>query len=263
MMRRAFILYRTELAKAVRQKFPYAGLLLVTAMAVAGAFMTGLRQDGESDYGFIAYVTPMALNLLGVIVLMAFCVGQVASEFRSGTIRAMLTRPVLRHDFLVAKLLIGVSYAALMTACVTVVSWAAALAFGDLAGVTIGGEIVYTDAEMLTAYFLGALLSLAPQTAAVALAVMLAVITRNTASAIGSAVGLWLIAETVKHPLGIESYVFTTHCDGAWKVFTNRCVGFDSAWVPDLYFALGSSAATAAAFVLVAWFVLHRRDILS
>lgn len=261
MIRRIWTAYTVELAKALRLKFTYVGPVLVL-LAVAGALLLHpIERDGVSDYDFIAYATPAALNLLGLLLVLVYCAGLVSSELSSGTIRMVLVRPLRRWEFLAAKLLLGMTYATALTVLVGGMSWLLALAFGEVSGVSYGGELIHTAGEMRGAYLLGMLLSLAPALAVVAYAVMLSTCTRNTGAAIGAAIGLWIVFDTAKHQLRIGPYLFSTYLEMPWRVFANRSQMLDATWFPDVKSCLVTSVASALLFALIAGYILSRRNL--
>jgi len=253
--------FRTELTKALRLRFTYVGPVLVTCFVLGAPLMHRIERDNVSDYGFIAFATPAALNLLGLLLILTYCAGLVSSELSSGALRMILIRPLHRFEFLLAKLLFGMSYATTITALVASSSWGTAYLLGELAGVNYGGEIIYTAQEMRNAYFLGALLCLVPQFAAVAYAVMVSACTRSTGAAIGSAVGIWILLDLVKYPLRVAPYLFSTYMEAPWQVFDGRCNAMDSSWFPTTYYCLLTSLISMVLFTSAAAFILHRRNI--
>lgn len=258
--------YAIEVIKAAKLKFTYLGPLLVLLTVAVMPFMPlmpKLRKDGISDYGFIAAATPPALNIVGAFMLIVFCAGLMSKEFSSGTIRNVLVRPLRRWEFLAAKVLLGMSYAALLTVLATGVGWGMVWVFGDLNGVTYGGELLHTGSEMFSAYLVGALLGLLPLFAAVTYAVFISTCTRSTGAAVGSAVGIWVLLDTIKMALRIEPYIFWTYLETPWQRFRDLCDGLDpETWLSSatLYAAV-TSVVSFIAFVSAATYLLYRRDL--
>lgn len=261
MIQRILTAYYAECLKAIRWKFSYLGPLLVVAMVLFAPLVQPIQRDGSGDYGFIAFATPMALNLLGLILLLSFCACLISSETASGTIRLVLVRPILRHEYLAAKFLLGLSYALLLTAMTSVSSWLLVALFGDLSGVEYGGEVLYTGAQMATTYFFGILLTLAPQAAAVAYAIFISVVTRSTGASVGASIGIWVVLDAVKYPLHIAPALFSTYFETPWQVFSSRCVGVDAAWTPGIYACLAASLGSFALFTTLSMLILRRRSL--
>ena len=262
MIRRIAIAYRFELAKAARRKFTYAGPVFLVLLIGLMPLARPIERDGLSDYMFVAYVTPMALNLLGFLFLLTYCAALVSSEVSRGTVCLVLVRPLRRYEFILAKLLLGMTYAVMLTATVAATSWFLVVLLGDLRGVSYGGEVLYANSEMVTAYLLGAGLVLLPQFAAAAYALMISTLTRSTVAAVGAALGIWIITDAVKYPLHAAPFVFTTYLEAPWQVFIGRCEGMDPSWFPDaVYTILASSVAlvvfSAAAIAAFARGNLH------
>jgi ABC-type transport system involved in multi-copper enzyme maturation permease subunit len=260
MIARIWRAYLAEVIKGVRLRQAWAGpVVMLVALGIA-PFMRSILRDGRSDYDFIAYVTPATLNLLGFLMLLAGCASLVAPEIGGGSIRLFLVRPVRRGEYLMAKFLAGASYAVLLTAITAAGTWATAWALGELHGVAVGGELVHTGEAMAQSYAIGAALSLLPMLAGVACALLASVCARSSGTAVAVSVGLWLGMDMVKHPLGIDAYVFTTYLETPWQIFVNRCDGLDAAWWPMAGWCAAVSVGTAVPALVLAALVLHRRD---
>lgn len=261
MMGRMWNAYRAELTKAFRRKFSFAGPVLVVLVVLSTLAVRPVTRDGSGDYTFIAYATPLALNLVGLLFLLTYCAALVSSELAAGTVCLVLTRPLRRHEFVAAKLMLGMTMAVLLTGVAAGAAWVATLALGDLIGVSYGAEVLYTNVEMLQAYALGAALCLLPQFAAVAFAVMVSSLTRSTGAAIGCTVAFWVLIDAVKYPLRFAPYVFSTYLETPWQVFADRCIGLDSAWLPDALYVAATSAGFFILFAGVSILALRRRDL--
>lgn len=260
---RIWTAYRVEVAKALRRKFTWVGPVILALAVAALPFAREVARDGVADYGFVAYATPLVLDLLGLLLLLSYCATLVASDLSHGTVCYMLVRPLNRHEYLAAKLLLAVSYAALLELTVVAASWAVVVILGDLTGVTFGGEVVHTNLEMLSTYGLGALLALAPLCAAAAFAVMVSSLTTSTGGAVGCTIGLWLLMDLAKYPLRVAPYLFSSYLEAPWQAFADQCDGLTRPWLPDAVYILASSAAAFAVFSAVSIAVFRTRDLRS
>lgn len=254
--------YVAELWKARRRKFTYIGPLLVV-MAVAGVAMGKKATEREmvDPYQFVAFATPLALNLLGLLLMLMFCASLVPAELGSGSVRAVVTRPIRRREFVLAKVLMAMTYACVLTLCVGVTAWVGAGFLAPLNGVKFGDELLFTGKRMVLAYVYGALLVLLPQFAAGAYAVMISTLTRSTGAAVGGSVGLWLLTDILKYPLGVEKYLFSTYLEMPWRVFVGHCNGLNPSWFPELWYCVLTSVIYFLAFTALACIVISRKDL--
>ncbi|MDX9971433.1 MAG: ABC transporter permease subunit [FCB group bacterium] len=262
MIGRIYAAYQFELAKAIRMRSTYLGFILVALAVLAAPLLHHLHRDAESDYTFLVLATPATLNLLGVVVLLAYCAGLVASELGGGTARLALVRPILRHEFLFAKLLLGMTYAVALAVLVSVLAWGLVIVFGDLVGITTGGELVFTGGQVLRAYVFGLGLSMFPMFAAVAYALMISTFTRSSAAAITAALGIWFLADAVKYPLKVDQYLFTTYFEMPWDPFRDMVDhSMDPQWMPGAAWCVGISLATMAVCLIVSVVLFRRRNL--
>lgn len=261
MIGRIFTAYLMEIVKAVRLKSTFIGPGLVMLAIAMTPLVHPLEHDGASDYDFIAYATPMALNLLGFLVLLIYCAGLVSTELSTGTICMALVRPLRRREFLAAKLLMGMTYAAALSLLAALTAWGIAYALGDLSGVRSGGEVIYTDTEMRLTFCAALLMNLLPQFAAVAYTILISTCTRSTSAAIGSAVGIWIFLDFLKYPLGLAPFLFSSYMESSWQVFADRCNALEAFWLPTAYYGALTSVLSMILLFGSALFVLSRRNL--
>ncbi len=261
MIRRVLTAYTIEWIKYARQPFTFVGPVLVIVLVLLAPLSYPLYRDGASDYAFVAFAVPMALNLFGFLMLLVFSASLVASELGSGTIRTVLVRPLRRREFLAAKMLIGMTYALVLTFVASATVWALVFFLGDLNGIEYGGDLVYSNSEMQQAFLIAALMNLLIQFAGVAWGLMFSTLSRNAATAIGSAVGSWLVLDFVKYPLNIAPFLFSSYLEQTWTVFADRCNAFDSPFFPDAYYGIAASLGATVLCLGLALFVLSRRNL--
>lgn len=261
MIRRVLIAYYVEGVKYSRQIFPYIGPVLVVAAVVLTLVVHPLADDGVSDFDFVAYSVPASLNLVGFLMILVYGAVLVAAEVDSGAIRTLLVRPLLRRDLLAAKLLNAFTYALVLSGLAVLAAWLLAAIFGDLTGIYFGDELMYTNNEMYGALAAALFINLAPQLAGAAYAVMVSTLVRRPATAVGLAIGGWLILDYIKYPLGIAPFVFSTYLESSWIVFDDRCNALTTSFWPGALYALIASFAWVFVCSTIAWFALHRRNI--
>lgn len=254
---------RIEWMKARRRPYTHLGIVLVIAAVLSAMLVRPIVRDGRGDYVFLAYATPMALDLLGLLVVVMFSASLVSTELSRGTACLVLVRPIRRHEFLLAKFLTAITYAAFLTIATVVSSWAPVAIFGDLTGVTFGGESVYTNVDMILTYLAAALLGFLPLAAAAAYGVMMSTLMRSTAAAVGLSVGLWILVDIIKYPLRIAPFLFSTYIETPWQIFSDRAEGIYSPWGMEEAFLIGTSTVWMTIFLTISISVFSRRNLQS
>ncbi len=260
MTRRVLLACVAEWTKYSRMPLPYVGIALVIGLTLATLYVHPIRADGASDFAFIGQAVSAALNLGGFLLTIVYSAALVSGEIASGTIRTVLVRPIARHELLLAKLLNGMAYSAMLAAAALAAAWVCGAALGELSGVAFGDELMYTTTEIYGAMAVAALLNLVPHFAAVSYAVFVSSVTSRPAVSIGVSVGLWLLVDYVKHPLGVGPFVLTSYLDQAWIVFQDRCNALDTPFFPEAVFGLVICFAWFVVFNLASIFVIGRRS---
>lgn len=260
MIARILTAYQIEIAKAIRQRFTYVGPGLLLIAVLLAAYIKRDESPGNG-YTFIAYITAATLNLPGLLLLLAFCSALIATEVHSGTARFIFVRSLRRSEFVIAKLLLGFTYALALMAVVAIASWVVASLRGGLIGVSYGGELLFTGQEMLTSYLIGLALAVLPLAGAVAFAIMISAWVRTSGAAITVAVGVWLVMDMLKYGLGIQRYIFSTYWDVPWAVFEGRSLGLNPEWMPNAAWCAATSIVSCIVFTVIACIGMQRRNL--
>ena len=264
--------YRWELRKLVAQKRTYLGLALVTILPLFFViFQTVHRHHhgGGTDGYFAEQITTsgLATPILMLLFLSMFMLPLVASlvagdivanEDGNGTLKTILTRSVDRGQVLAAKAFAAMTYAALavlVTSTVSTVAGVASWGFHPLR--TLSGTTV-TASEALLLVAAASLLYLIPLVTVVAIGVLLSTVTRNSAAAVVSTIGMVLllyILAAIPGLEGIKPYLLNEQFQawqGLMRTPTDWTPVAHSAWVCALY---GVPA------LLAAYLVFLRRDV--
>ena len=261
MIIRVWRAYRAEVIKALRWRQTWIGPLLLLASVVLTVFVHPILRDNRSDYDFIALATPATVNLLGFVLLLIWTASLIAPEIGDGSFRLFLVRPVYRHEYVLAKFLAAVSYALLLLTVTGFFAWTFVFSFGEMNGVDVGGELLFTHESMVWAFLQGSLLCLLPMAAGAAIALLVSACSRSGAQAISVVLGFWLMLDMVKHPLHIDAWVFTTYLEAPWQIFINRCDGLDASWQPMISQCFMATMPVIFLGLLAAMLVIRRRDL--
>jgi ABC-2 type transport system permease protein len=244
--------YRWELRKLLAQKRTYLGL--GTAVVVPLVFAVALLvQNGQpNDVAFGRYVRqsglaiPPVLLIFGSIWLFPLIASLVAgdivaAEDHNGTLKTILTRSTDRSRIFVAKALAAATYAFVALVAMGVVALVAGIAVSGLHPlVTLSGTTV-SSAKGIQLIGASLLVYMMPLLGIVAIALMLSVLTHNSAAAVVGALMISLILQlvTILPGLGsLQPYLLTTQFN-AWQGFLRTPVDYApvvrAAWVCALY----------------------------
>lgn len=274
MLRRIWVIFTVELQKTMRMKYTLAGPLLLGLLILCAPLLhpVSRQSPGEYDqianqgYALIAFITPRALGLLAFLFTLMFSAALISPEVQSGGIRQIFVRPLHRHEYVIGKLLLGCSYAMILLLITVMLSWGTAyvlcrLSGSRLAGITFGGELLYTASQMRNAYIIGVMLSMAPLFATAAFGLMISSMTRNTVQAVSITIGLWILIDALKYPLRFSRFVFFSYLEKPWQGFIQQCSGTDALWLPMAWECLAVSAATIFLCTAAAILINQRRNV--
>lgn len=260
MIRRILAGYSVEFANAIRLRATYVGPALVALTVLLLTFQHPVVNDSMSDFGFVAVAMPTAVDLMGVLMILIYCSMIISVDMGSGLIRLVLVRPLRRREYFASKLLMGWTYALVLMTIAVVLSLTIALIFGELSGIYYGDTVIYTGAQMRNALMIAIGLNILPLFATVNFALLMSALSRSRTVALGLTLVLWVSLDLLKHPLGIESYFFSTYLEHSWDVFLDRCNALPGEWSVTSPMAAVVSAVWIVGLTLATLLVLSNRD---
>lgn len=253
--------YAVEFHRLIRLKTPYLGLVAVWALVIFFPLIHPAARDSGNAYSFVAYALPSTLNLLGVIMVLCFSATLIASEMDSGLIRSVLVRPILRHEYYLAKLLAALTYTFALLLSSAALTWGIAALSGEMNGITYGGELVYTGAEIRNTFLICLGLSCFPFAATASFALLCSVCTRSSSAAVGGAIAGWVLLDALKYPLGFQNFWFSTYHGKAWQVLVDRCDDVPASWLPLALQCTGIPLVFTVLFSFAGMLIMSRRNL--
>jgi len=262
MIRRILNAYSIELTSAFRMKSTYLGPVLLVIIILLTPFAYPIQEDADSDYDFLAYVLPLAINVFGLFMVLIYSATLISTDLHNGSIRMTLTQPLRRREYWAAKFLHGISYVMALNLVALGTAFGLVKLLGDFSGVYFADELLYSDREMIQLLLTTIGLTLLPQFAVVSYALFFSTATRNPTTAIVLSVGSWLGLEAMKFPLQISEFVYSSYAEAPWTVFSDRCSAFtESSFYPQAYYGVGVSMIYMLVFASVSSFILSRRNL--
>lgn len=274
MITRVRRLMAAEFLKLSAQPFLYlalAALVLATIFSEILQPMFGGQKETVwrtfNSVQLFAYGFRVGLKI-ATYVLLIFSSMLFAGEFDRGTIKNLLTRPVTRLEFFIAKCLTATGLAVLLYGFVFFVAAAWALGRGDLGPVwdDSGYIIQRSGAEILAharkAVFLGFLSFLA----AGFLGILVSNLTESSGYAVAIALVVFLTGDLVTGMMGdrAKQKVFLYYAPYALEKLTQFGEGTTTRWNPDIdarLLFLWVPLAYIAAFIPLAFGIFRSRNI--
>lgn len=202
-------------------------------------------------------------QLMSLVTIMTVIIGAsiVSSEFQSGTIKMLLTRPVSRAKILTSKLISVFLYGLLLYAFVLAFSFIIGLVLFDNVNsiqllIENGAVVETTVSEDLGKYIL---YSFASFVMSILFAFMIGSVFRSSSLAIGLTLGISFFSSLIVLFLAkyeIVKYIWITHTD-LTQYITNTSI------VPDMTIGLSLAvlAVYAVIFIVVSYLVFIKRDV--
>jgi ABC-type transport system involved in multi-copper enzyme maturation permease subunit len=230
-------LLHNEIAKAIRTKLPYFGLFAVSLVCLLAFVVTKETSSAENlnAWGYLSLSMQLVFTDIGLIFITIFSAMLVAEETGFGTIRLVLSSPLLRWEFYTAKVLTGLFYAGVMSIISLVISVCLGLLHYKFGDVTDSMGLIYRRKEVLGNFVLAFFLSWIPLAAVVTYGVFISTIVKKPGQAVAVAIGSIYLIDFTKHLIGIDSYIFTRYIGYSWRVFNQIAQGVDYQWTPEVW----------------------------
>jgi len=277
MLNRVWLLTKTEVYKLSRQKFTYLLLLFVAfnaglvglgsrifpaLIASMGSGEGGAPFDGYTFASVIATGTFSSAGA-GTIAMLAFSGSMVASETESGTLRNVMTRPVNRHDFILAKALALLLYCALivaLTAILSVTAGALLYGMGDVA-IQETGEVYRTQGEMFFNMGVSFGMDLVSLYTVACMGLMLSVLINTASWAVITPLVVYFPVMFLKNFDIFSGWIFTAYMDLGQNILREMVVVKSKTWLPDAYSFFTVELLTIGAFLVCSVLVFNKKEI--
>lgn len=267
-------LMAAEFLKLFAQPFFYIALAVLLWMTAGAEYLTplvsGQKETAWRSYNSVqlfAYGFRVGLRI-ATYVLLIFSSMIFAGEFDRGTIKNLLTRPITRLEFFIAKCLTVTGLAALLYGFVFFVAAAFALGRGDVGPVWDDGNylIQRSTVEILGHARKAVFMAFFSFLAAGFLGILVSNLTESSGYAVAIGLVLFLAGELVTGMLVDRSKqkVFLYYAPYALEKLSQFGEGTTTRWNPDIdarFLYLRVPLITIAGFVPLAFGIFRSRNI--
>jgi ABC-type transport system involved in multi-copper enzyme maturation permease subunit len=212
-------------------------------------------------WGYTSLSMQLVFTDIGLICIAVFASMLIAEETAFGTARAVLSTPVLRWEFYVAKVLTGLLYTAalsfvslIFSACLGAWNYQ----FGDVAD-SIGP--IYAKKEVFLNFIMAFFLSWIPLAALVMYGIFVSTIVKKSGQAVAVTIGTMYLIDFTKHIIGIDSYIFTKHIGFPWRIFNQISQGVDYQWSPEVWSMIAMSLTYCFILFTAGLIIFSKRDL--
>jgi ABC-type transport system involved in multi-copper enzyme maturation permease subunit len=274
MIARVGRLMQGEFLKLSAQPFLYLALLALLGAAILSEILQpmfgGQKETVWRTFNSVqlfAYGFRVGLKM-ATYVLLIFSSMMFAGEFDRGTIKNMLTRPVTRAEFFIAKCLTVTGLAVLLFGFVFVVSALYALGRGDLGPVWDDSAFIIqrSASEILGHAQKAVLMSFLSFLAAGFLGILVSNFSESSGYAVATGLVLFLAADLVTGMMAdrAKQNVFLYYAPYALEKLSQLGEGTTTRWNPDIdarRLYLTVPAAYIASFIPLAFSIFRSRNI--
>jgi ABC-2 type transport system permease protein len=256
-------LLQNEVAKAVRRKVPYFGILLVGLLCVIIYFVAGTLNNAATAnaWGYVAFSMQLVFTDMGTVCIIVFAAMLVAEETGSGTIRAALAAPVHRWELYLAKAVTGLFYMLVVSAAALLFSAALAKIHYQFGAVGDSAGIVYSRNQALKELLVGYALSWIPLSALVMYGLLISTLIRSPGAAVAVGITSLFLIEFTKHLVGLDPFIFTRYINYSWLKLLEMAQGMDYQWRPEVWRMIALSGVSAVVTFGAGLIVFVRQDL--
>lgn len=256
-------LVRNEIAKAVRMRLPYFGVACTAVVSLLLFFAIGEVGQGDvtNGWGYVSLSMQLVFTDIGLIFVIVFSTMLVAEETWSGTVRPVLSAPIHRWQWYVAKVVTGVLYMLILSLTslgMSILLGAIHHEFGDVDD-SLG--LVYGRREVLLNFALGLALSWGALVVIVLYGILLSTVIRRPGAAVAAGIGTLYMLEFTKHLVHLDPFIATKYIGYPWQVLHQLAQGVDYRWTPEIWRMLGLCSVTCFVAFAAGLMIFQRQDL--
>ena len=255
-------LLRNEITKTSRTRLPYFGLFAALMVCFLAYVVTGEITGQESNaWGYVSLSMQLVFTDIGLIFIAIFSAMLIAEETGFGTVRTVLSAPILRWELYLAKAAAGILYAGIMLIFSLILSVCLSLVHYRFGDVRDSMGLIYGQKEVLGNLIFALFLSWIPLAAVVTYALFISTIVRKPGQAVAVTIGTIYIVDFTKHIVGIDAYIFTRYISFPWQVFNQISQGISYQWTPEIWKMLALSLLTCLITFAAGLALFAKRDL--
>lgn len=229
-------LLRNELTKAVRCKLPYFGFFTASLICVLTYIVTKeANTENLNGWGFVSLSMQLVFTDIGLIFIAIFSAMLISEETGFGTARTILSTPIFRWEYYLAKVITGLLYTFVMLITTLVVSICLGMLNYKFGDVVDSMGTIYGQKEVVRNFAFALFLGGIPLASVVTYGVFISTIVRKSGQAVAITIGTIYLIDFTKHIIGIDSYIFTKYIGFSWRVFSQLAQGVDYQWSPEVW----------------------------
>ncbi len=258
-----------EWIKAIHHKVTYLGIFFALLPPLLWTKIVRAFGEEENLNGFLFVATSVQASITGVVPVffILFSSLLIAGEATSGTMRLVLSRPVSRLQFLVAKTITALAYGFLLLSLNFLISF--------LIGWIKYGFVLPEDIQsmgmkesVLWLYMCASLLLAFIPLAAVAIfGLFFSVLTRNVGTSVAFAVGLYVGIQSIKHlitfgDVAFNELWFASYTDVALARMIDLIGGYSIVFISGRVIqSILIPTVSSLVMMLIAYIIFYRRDL--
>lgn len=262
-------LIQAEIIKQLKGRGFYI-FLAVLALVIAIIFIGARQVDrasgilGLNGYSVVAYISTWTVGNwgIGMVSIIVLAASLVAGEATGGTLKSLLTRPVTRIDFTLAKMALLFISSAFLVLAILVMGLILGGIFYGLEDVGERDYVIHSRLQMLSNMIYAYGLLILPLFATSIIAFFFSVILKSVVAAITVSLGTYFILNLLRAFPPIGDYTINTYINFPLELVGNMATGLPPIWSPWLYKCLAISLIYIATFGGAGILVLYKKDII-
>ena len=230
-----------ETSKLIKNRTSYIYLAIILVLIIASSFGIKLIENtsgANNGYSFVLFSLQAVSTTILPFLLLMFSANIISSEKSSGTIRNILVSGCSKSHFILSKLISSFLFQlALMGLSALIAITIGYLLFG-FGKISEDGLIIMSQYQFWLQFLISYTCLAIVLFAAISFGIMISTIAQTTISAVVMAIGSYIVLESIKAKLHIESYIYSSYIEFPLGNLSNLVEGFRVSWMPKIYHCL-------------------------
>lgn len=268
-MKKVLTLFKIELFKLKHQRFPFIAFFFLLLFTVASALLRnqlsdvkGMGMGSANGWQIMTFAASWGIQMATLLILI-LSINLIADEFSERTIKNLLTKPILRSQFILGKAGTIIFLSFIFILAIFLTSFIMGAVSGELGNLQERGYVLVKWQRLLWHLFLAFCFSILTVSIIGFFGAFIAVLLPRSGVAIGASLILYFALNIISQFDQFRHFLFTSFTYFPINTAKEIAHGLASPWTPQLYWCLLTHFIYGAIFIFLAIKLFNRKDILS
>lgn len=267
-MKKIITLFEIEISKHKHQRFPVFSLIFTIIFTLAAALLRNSLSGGESlsmgkanGWQILTFASAWGIQL-ATLMMLILSINLFAEEYSERTIKNILSKPVSRTQFLLAKILTLIFLVFIFVSMIMLASFICGAILGSFGNLQERGYVLIKWQTIFTNLAIAYLLTIFTMSVVAVFGTFISVFMPKPGIAIGVSVCVYFALNVAAQFDAVKNFIFAHYTSFPIDTAKDISYGLAASWTPKIYWCFLTDLGWLVVLIYLANFILKRKDIL-